>query len=263
MTLPLVSVIIPVHGRSNLVLRLVDSIRGSSRLGEIIIVDDKSPDGDSEVLKTIEGVRYFANKGNEGFVKSVNRGCNKAENEYLLILNSDTEAYHSRCIGNMADNLDDGAAVCGALLVYPKSDPYQRGDLIQHCGVFFDTRGYPRHIMSGFPADTPMANVRRSVPAVTGACFMTTKKWWNSISGFDTRLSPGCFEDVDFCIQARKLGGDVVYDPRSIFYHYEHASQANSANWFSDDNLGRNFQYLLLKHGQQPASDSYWFKGSF
>ena len=98
MALSLVSIIIPVHGRSNLVLRLMDSLRNQVRLGEIIIVDDKSPDGDSEVLKTIEGVRYFANKGNEGFIKSSRRGASKAEHEYLLFLNSDTEAYHNHCI---------------------------------------------------------------------------------------------------------------------------------------------------------------------
>jgi GT2 family glycosyltransferase len=261
MALPNVDVVIPVYNKSSLVLRLLSSLRSQKRLGQIVIVDDSSSEIDQAVLETVENVKLLRNVGNSGFVKSVNRGFKRTESEYVLILNSDTEAYHNHCVEYMAENIDDGAAVCGALLVYPKSDPYQRGDLIQHCGVFFDTRGYPRHIMSGFPADTPMANVRRSVPAVTGACFMTTKKWWNSISGFDTRLSPGCFEDVDFCIQARKLGGDVIYDPRSIFYHYEHASQTNSSNWFSDDNLGRNFQYLLLKHGQQPASDSYWFKG--
>jgi O-antigen biosynthesis protein len=262
MTLPNVSVITPVYGRSNLVLRMVNSLREQKRLGEIILIDDHGPENDATVLKTIEGVKLYTNSGNEGFVKSNRRGASKASNDdYLLFLNSDTEALHPHCLERMAESLDDGAAVVGALLLYPKTDQY-RAECIQHCGVFFDARGFPMHIMSGYPGTTPMAQVRRRVPVVTGACLMTTRKWWDKLGGFDLALSPGTFEDVDYCIRVGKLGGEIVYEPKATFYHYEHASQGQGGiNWFSNENLHRNFTYIMTKHGQQPPSDSFWFKG--
>lgn len=260
MTKPIIDVVIPVHGRSNLVLRLLDSLRQQVRLGEIIIVDDKSPDAETEVLKTIENVKYYANRGNEGFVKSANRGVDKAENEYVLLLNSDTEALNNHCLERMAEDLDDGAKVVGALLLYHKNDP-RRAECIQHAGVYFDARGFPMHIMAGYPGATPMAQVRRRVPCVTGACLMTTRKWWEKLGGFDLHLSPGTFEDVDFCIRTTKLGGEIIYEPRATFYHHEHASQGQNGNWFTNDQLHKNFAYIMTKHGQQPASDDFWFKG--
>jgi len=255
-----VSVVIPVHNRSNLVLRLVESIRCSARLEEIILVNDGSSDMETEVLKTITGVRYFENRGAEGFVKSCLRGAKKATSPYILFLNSDTEAYDKHCIENMAKNLDDGAAVCGAMLLYPKTDPY-RAEAIQHCGVHFLTTGYPVHIMAGYPKDSPAANVRRSVPAVTGACFMITQEWWEKMGGWDSHFGRGVFEDIDLCIRVRKLGGEIMYEPSAVFTHHEHASQDQNGNWFSQENLHSNFQYLLLKHGKIEPTDSLWFKG--
>lgn len=260
MALPLVSVIIPVHGRSNLVLRLADSLRNQVRLGEIIIINDDSSEEDTTVLKSIGDVRYFENRGNEGFVKSVNRGCKKAEHDYFLILNSDTEAYHSHCIEYMANNLDDGAAVCGALLLYPKDDQY-RPERIQHAGVAIGSDQYPYHIMANMPANSPAANVRRVVSAVTGGCLMTTRKWWDKVGGFDTRFGMGVFEDVSYCVSVNRLNGEVIYEPRSVWTHREHGSQNNANNWFSSENLNRNFQYLILKHGELECDDWRWYKG--
>ena len=260
MTRPLVSVIIPVRNQTPLVLRCIQSLRNQKRLGEIILMNDASTPEETEILKTITGVRYFQNAGNEGFVKTCNRGAKKAEHDYLLFLNSDTEAYHDMCLEVMARNLDDGAKVCGAKLLYPKNDPY-RAEQTQHVGVAFRTDGYPIHILSNMPADTPATNVRRVVPAVTGACFMTPREWWNRLDGFDLKFSPGTLEDVDYCLRTTKLGGEIIYEPESILTHYEHASQDKAANWFTREHLGRNFQYLLQKHGKPEPSDRYWFKG--
>jgi O-antigen biosynthesis protein len=260
MTRPMVDVVIPVHGRSNLVLRLVDSLCGQARLGQIVLVDDASPDQDRVVLETIKEAKYYRNVSNQGFIQSVNRGVRKTESEYVLILNSDTEAYHNHCLEYMAEDLDDGAAIVGALLLYPKDDPY-RAERIQHAGVYFDTSGFPQHIMANWPKDTPSANVKRVVPAVTGACLMTTRKWWEKLGGFDSKLGNGVFEDCDYCIRVRKLGGEVIYDPRAVLTHYEHQSQDANGGWFARDHIHKNFSYLLMKHGQQETSDYFWFKG--
>lgn len=260
MTLDAVDVIIPAKNQSPLVLRCIQSLRSQSRLNSIILVDDGSEESEREILSKISGIRYFRHNASEGFVKSVLHGARKSDAPYMLILNSDTEAYHSKCIEEMAKNLDDGAAICGAMLLYPKTDPY-RAETIQHCGVYWDGSGFPRHIMSGFPANTPMAQVRRRVPAVTGACLMISHEWWEKAGRFDDRFGSGVFEDMGLCITVGRLKGEIIYEPKALFAHYEHASQDPSSNWFSRDHVHKNFQYLMLKYGQQPPSDEYWFKG--
>ncbi len=263
MTKPVVDVVIPVYGKIPLLLRLLESLKGQSRLGRIVIVDDASPDADRDVLNTLKGenITVSRNSGNEGFIHSVNRGVKKTDSPYVLILNSDTEATHPHCLDRMAENLDDGAAVCGALLVYPKNDPY-RPERIQHAGIYFDSTGFGNHIMSGFPHDTPAAQVNRRVPAVTGACLMIHRTWWDRAGGFDKHLAPAVFEDVDLCLTIGKLGGEIVYEPKSMWFHAEHGSQGqNGINWFTQQNVQKNFSYLMMKHGKIEASDKYWFKG--
>jgi len=260
MTQSQVSIVIPVHGRSNLVLRLLNSLKGMKRVSEIVVIDDASPEQDREVLKTLTGVRYFRNDGSAGFIKSVNRAVKKTESPYVLILNSDTEAYHDRCVENMAHNLDDGAAVCGAMLLYPKTDPY-RAERIQHAGVAIGFDGFPYHILSNMHAKTPAAQIRRSVTAVTGGCFMVNRDWWNKAGSFDPKFGNGVFEDVSFCLTVKGMGGEIIYEPESTWTHHEHASQGQNGNWFSKDNIHRNFQYLLLKHGEIKSDDKIWYRG--
>jgi GT2 family glycosyltransferase len=257
----LIDVVVPVYGKIPLVLRLLDSLRNQSRLGQIIIVDDSSPDADREVLKTITGVKIFRNAGNEGFPKSCNRGVSKSDAPYVLILNSDTEATHPHCIERMAENLDDGAAVCGSLLIYPKNDPYGRADRIQHAGVMYDADGFPLHIMAGMHYTNPAAQARRSINTVTGACMMVKRDWWEKLGGFDLGFGMGTFEDCDFTLRTRKLGGEVIYEPKAMWYHAEHASQGQNGNWFSRENLNRNFSYLLRKHGEIKSDANLFFKG--
>jgi GT2 family glycosyltransferase len=257
---PLVSVIVPVYGQSGLVIRLVQSLKIQERLGEIILIDDASPEAEEAVLRTIDGVRYFRNKGNQGFDSSVNRGVKKAEHDYVLILNSDTEAYHPQCVAHLASDIDEGHAVAGALLLYPKNDLY-RAERIQHAGVAIGYDQYPYHILAGMSALTPAAQIPRIVTAVTGACLMTTKKWWDRAGGFDERFSPGVFEDVSFCLTVSALKGTVYYDPRSVWTHAEHASQDQNGGWFSHDYLSSHFGYLLAKHGKIECDDKLWYKG--
>jgi O-antigen biosynthesis protein len=252
-------VIIPAYGKSNLVLRLIASLRQQARLQEIIILDDASPEIDETVLKTIEGVKYYRNIANSGYVASCNRAFKKTESEYVLLLNSDTEATHPHCLEYMAENLDDGAAVCGALLLYPKDDPY-RAERTQHAGIMYDADKFPQHIMAGWHPDNPAVKTRRSINSVTGACLMIKREWWNKAGGYDTKFGFGVFEDCDLTLTVRKLGGEVIYEPRSVFYHREHASQNQNGNWFSQENIHRNFTYLLLKHGDLKCDANLFFK---
>ena len=154
MTKPLIDVVIPVKNQPLLVIRCVTSLANQGRLGDIIIVDDASDDETQAALKNLD-VRVFRNTGGDGFVKSVRRGVSKSTNPYVLILNSDTEAF-PKALEYMATNLDDGAAVCGALLLYPQNHPHpQLRGRVQHAGVGIEHDGITYHCCAERHPDSP------------------------------------------------------------------------------------------------------------
>jgi GT2 family glycosyltransferase len=81
------------------------------------------------------------------------------------------------------------------------------------------------------------------------------------LGGFDSRYAPGAYEDVDFCLGVKKLKEEVVYEPRAVFWHWEHASQTQAENWFSTQNLQNNLGKLFLKWGHLPCDDNLFYKG--
>src|SRR5262249_4840454 len=56
-------------------------------------------------------------------------------------------------------------------------------------------------------------------------CFLCIRRsTFAELDGFDPRYAPGYYEDTDLCLQARRHGHRVVYDPSMVIYHYEYAS---------------------------------------
>ncbi len=92
-----VSVIIPVHNRHNLLLKCLDSVKKQRNLSadiEIIIVDDASKPGIKTFLKkqkklTKDNIRVITNKNIQGPAKSRNSGLKVAKGDYIYFLDSD------------------------------------------------------------------------------------------------------------------------------------------------------------------------------
>jgi GT2 family glycosyltransferase len=76
-----VTIVIPVYGNPELVMRAVDSVVrfGSLNNNKLIIVDDCGPDSEQiremvdEARRSSANIEYFANDKNVGFVKTCNR----------------------------------------------------------------------------------------------------------------------------------------------------------------------------------------------
>lgn len=89
---PLVSVIMPVYNRVNIVKKAIESVLNQSYSNiELIIVDDGSVDGTLKVLEEIKDERIILikNKENQGQVKSRNIAIKVTKGEYITYLDSD------------------------------------------------------------------------------------------------------------------------------------------------------------------------------
>lgn len=94
MNSPLFSVIIPVYNRETTIERAINSVKDQSfKNFELIIVDDGSTDGSSNILSSLSLPFSFKvlRTYNKGVSASRNLGCQSANGEWLAFLDSDDE----------------------------------------------------------------------------------------------------------------------------------------------------------------------------
>src|SRR3989339_845815 len=93
MTQPKASVVIPSwNSEKQLQQNLPYVFKAAAKVGaEIIVVDDASTyDHSAQYLRTLGSkIRFYANKKNEGFSFTVNRGVQLAHHEIVILLNTD------------------------------------------------------------------------------------------------------------------------------------------------------------------------------
>ena len=132
------SVIIPAYNeRSTIkaVVHRVQAVNLGSIEKEIIVVDDGSRDGTTEVLKELTGIRRISHERNAGKGAAVTTGIQAATGDIVLIQDADLE-YHPEDYRTVIQPIVDGAcdAVIGSrfLLYKPKFFGKRRSPYLTH-----------------------------------------------------------------------------------------------------------------------------------
>jgi N-acetylglucosaminyl-diphospho-decaprenol L-rhamnosyltransferase len=192
---------------------------------EVIVVDNASDDDTADQVRC-RNVTLIANRDNLGFAAAVNQGIRACDAPYLLLLNPD--AVIERGVDALAEACDlPGSGMACGRLVDAGGDP-QSGFSIRRfptvTALAFEAllvnRLWPRN-PSNWHYRCMDFDYRTAseVEQPAGAFLMLRREVWERAGGFDERFFPLWFEDVDFCLRARRLGYHVYYVPGAVAKH--------------------------------------------
>jgi GT2 family glycosyltransferase len=219
---PKVSILMLACNRAELTLGCLQTL--ALRLNqvpfEIILVDNGSTDETAQLLERVRGLKVHRNARNVGFPAGVNQAARLATGEFLLLLNNDTQVL-AKSIDAAAEFLGthpDVGAVGGKVVLLDGT--------LQEGGCIIVEDGYGQQQGRAEDVYHPAFNFQRDVDYCSGVFLMTRHELFSKLGGLDEALSPGYFEDTDYCVRLRKAGCRVVYLPDALTLHYENATSS-------------------------------------
>jgi len=106
------SVIIPVYNEVESIETIIQRVRATNLVHEIVLVDDGSKDGTRDILKKLEGqkdLHIILHEKNQGKGAAVRTGMFAAQGDILLIQDADLE-YDPRDYPELLKPLEEGVA---------------------------------------------------------------------------------------------------------------------------------------------------------
>jgi GT2 family glycosyltransferase len=239
---PLVSIIILNYNGKRFIRPCLDSVLNETYYPkEIIFVDNGSSDGSIQVAREYEDRMTIVENGeNYGFPKGCNLGFELARGEIIVLLNMDTVVTEN-WLRPLVDSLvnDPQIAMTGSKLLFPDSNR------IQFAGGKMKPNGLTHHYGYG-EFDSEKFNQPREVDYLTGASVAIRRDVFEQLGCLDEGF-PLYFEDLDFSCQVKKAGYTILFQPKSVVYHYEtYGTVKESFAYFYKYHRGRI--RFMIKH---------------
>lgn len=235
---------------------------------EVLVVDNASSDGSADMVRQeFPSVRLIANQENLGFAKANNQAVGLTSGDFILLLNPDMQVRPNTLSDILAwVKKNPQATVSGCRLVDEKGNIIKQ---VRRFPRFFDQLMVTLKIPHIFPAVNraylcvgfDYSRAAR-VDSIRGAFFLINRANFQKISGsalpfLDERYFIW-FEEVDFCRQVYKLGGEVWYTPAAECLDYVGASfrqvkRGQGQKYFCDSMLkyfqkwGQKWEYDILR----------------
>lgn len=216
---------------------------------EIVVIDNGSHDGSPQLLETMSqdnhnNLVYKQTDQNLGFGKGTNLGVKIAQGQYVLLLNSDTIVLNRSIekLYNFYVENEKEVHFLGAKLLNRDLTPQPSACRFFTLPVIFATLLLKGDYW-GLTRSSP--NNFCQVDWISGACIMTTKKYFQRLGGFDKNIFM-YMEEVDLLYRARKLGLNTCFYPDSQIIHLGSAS--SNGKTFPILQVYRGFLFFYKKH---------------
>jgi len=232
------------------VVKCVNSIlKNSDFPTEVVIVDNGSTDESVKRVRTkCAGVKIVENKQNLGFAEGNNVGiifALKNDADYIFLLNPDT-TIEKNTIENLLKIMKNNKE---AGIVGPKI--YSMDNKIWSCGGEIDKKRFTGGLISFGEKDHRRCNKEKEVDFVSGTAMFIRKEVFGKVG-----LLPGdyflYYEDIDFCLRAKKAGYKIYFVPNSILYH-DWSSIIGKKSPMKEYFMARNHLLFLERHAPLPV----------
>ncbi|MEQ1494060.1 MAG: glycosyltransferase, partial [Terricaulis sp.] len=203
---PAVTLIIPTRDKLDLLRPCVESLSKTTyRNFQIMIVDNDSQEPETATYlanltrKANVRVERISNEGRAfSYARINNEAVRRAQTEFVLLLNNDTEVREPRWLSQMMGQARmQGVGAVGAKLLF--------GDgTVQHAGIvhgMYDGMAGPafRNRDCHDWGYLNFLKVSREYAAVTAACLLMRKSLYEQIGGLDEKRFNVAYNDVDLC----------------------------------------------------------------
>src|SRR5438552_1238031 len=186
---------------------------------EIVVVDNGSGAQEVNGIRTLdERLRIISLKENRSFGDGNNIGVERATGRYVLFLNNDCHVTPN-WLQPLVATLEQ-QPLCGG--VGPKF-LYPDGRL-QEAGAFVTSNGWSIQVGKHHPPFDDEEVRTHVVDYCSASCFVTTRKLFKALGGFDPIFSPAYYEDADLAFRIADIGLFIYCCPQSTVYHHERAT---------------------------------------
>ncbi len=200
-------------------LLAVKSLLASRRpIDDIIVVDNDSAENARDRLSGVQSqISYVLSGRNRGFSGGMNLGIRQAlarGADRVLLVNSDV-IVPPDCVDRLERCLDTHRAGITGPVVLARSEP----GWIASLGMSYAPRtGRMRHRGVGMQMRDGARMESGPVDAVSGCLMLIRREVFDAIGLFDEDFFFS-FEELDFCLKARRAGFTTVLDGSAVAYH--------------------------------------------
>jgi GT2 family glycosyltransferase len=222
---PVSVIVVNWNGREHLLVCLTSLLRQTLAGVEILVVDNGSSDGSTELIRERFGsaVTLLEQGENLGYAGGLNVGLRAARGRYLLALNSDTEMAPD-CLALLVEAADRWPN-CGSLA--PKILSFDDRGIIDNVGHLLYADGLTRG-RGRLEPDRGQYDNEEEVIVASGCAVLLRRAMLADVGLFDDDLFAYC-DDTDLGLRARLAGWRCRSAPRAVVYHkYSAASSAYS-----------------------------------
>jgi GT2 family glycosyltransferase len=223
---------------------------------EIIVVDNASSDGTSEMVRTtFPSVKLIESKVNLGFARGNNVGLEAATGDYVFLINPDVvvgNGTFSKMLQYMKSNPEVG--MLGPKIV-GRDGAVQRSCMRrptlwnQFCrALALDTLTKKSRLFGGYLMKDFEHNELREVDVINGCFWLVRRTALEQVGGMDPQFWMYA-DDLDWCSRYRRSGWQVVFFPDAEAVHLGGVSSDNAPVFCYVQMQQADLQYWRKYHG--------------
>lgn len=251
---PDISVLLLSWNTQELTLECLDSLPvgiDDDLTVEVIVVDNGSRDGSAEALARRDDITLIANPENRGYAEAVNQAYERAQGEFVLLLNSDVE-FKPGSLSTLLRFLREHPDVAGVGPLYLNPDGTEQ----QHhyrFPTFGATIGNMSRVLGRIP---PLArrvrayrmldddfSAPRPVEQPSASCLLIRQSALPEKELMDEQF-PIYFNDVALAYSLAQRGHELWMTPGAVVVHEHGASTRQLGGLLARQHIGAHVRYL-------------------